>query len=112
MAAKICESCEYKHDSCYCSPNSTCDKYEPVKIVTKKSWEDFRNSGMLWWINMILHTFGWSIVVEIDNDKITNVFPARVRFRGFGEKCNSEGYIKVSQFMKDNSKELLVEAED
>lgn len=28
------------------------------QMVNKKSWKEFRDSGMLWWINMILHTFG------------------------------------------------------
>lgn len=27
-------------------------------MVVEKSWDEFRNSGLLWWINMILHTFG------------------------------------------------------
>lgn len=111
-AAQICENCEYKHDRCYCSPNSTCDRYEPIKMVNRKSWDEFRNNGLLWWINMILHTFGWSIVIEIDEGKIIDVYPARVKFRGFGEKNNTEGYIKISQFMKDNAKELVSEAEN
>ena len=81
-------------------------------MVNKRSWEEFRSSGMLWWINMILHTFGWAIITEIDKDKIIDVYPARVKFRGFGEKNNTEGYIKVSQFMKDNVDVLLEEAND
>lgn len=112
IVSKICENCEHKHDRCYCSPNSTCDKYEHIKMVDKKSWGEFRNNGLLWWINMILHTLGWAIVTEIDEGKIIDVYPARVKFRGFGEENNTEGYIKVSQFMKDNAKELLSEAED
>ena len=28
MAAQICEYCRHKNEGCYCSPNSTCDKYE------------------------------------------------------------------------------------
>lgn len=112
MAAQICENCMHKHERCYCSPNSTCDKYESIKMVNKKSWDEFRNSGLLWWINMILHTFGWAIVTEIDKDKIIDVYPARVKFRGFEEKNNTEGYIKVSQFLKDNIKDLLLEAEE
>lgn len=112
MAAQICESCEHKHDRCYCPPNSTCDEYEPIKMVTKKSWDEFRNSGFLWWINMILHTFGWAIVVTIDDGKIIDVYPARVKFRGFEEKNNDEGYIKVSKYMNENANELLKESMD
>lgn len=82
-------------------------------MVTKKTWKEFRESGFLWWINMILHTFGWAIVVDIDdNGKITDAYPARVKFRGFGEKNNTEGYIKVSQYMKENVSDLLEEAEN
>lgn len=82
-------------------------------MVTKKTWREFRESGFLWWINMILHTFGWAIVVDIDdNGEITDAYPARVKFRVFGEKNNTEGYIKVSQYMKENVSDLLEEAEN
>lgn len=82
-------------------------------MVDKKSWKEFRDSGFLWWINMILHTFGWAIVVDIEEDgTISNAYPARVKFRGFGEKNNAEGYIKVSQYMKDNIDELLEDANE
>lgn len=82
-------------------------------MVTKKTWKEFRESGFLWWINMILHTFGWAIVVDIDdNGEITDAYPARVKFRGFDEKNNTEGYIKVSQYMKENISDLLEEAEN
>lgn len=82
-------------------------------MVTKKTWREFRESGFLWWINMILHIFGWAIVVDIDdNGEITDAYPARVKFRGFGEKNNTEGYIKVSQYMKENVSDLLEEAEN
>lgn len=80
-------------------------------MINKKSWKEFKDSGFLWWINMILHTFGWAIVYEVDdNGEITGVYPARVKFRGFGEQDNSEGYIKVSHFMKENANDLLDEA--
>lgn len=83
-------------------------------LIDKKTWREFRESGMLWFINMILHTFGWSIVYEIDSDtdEISSVFPARVKFRGFSSEYNNEGYIKVSKFLKSNADKLLKEAED
>ena len=79
-------------------------------MVNKKLWEDFKKSGLLWFVNMLLHTFGWAIVYDIEDEKITNVYPARVKFRGFPEQSNTEGYIKVSQYMKDNIDELLEES--
>ena len=80
-------------------------------MIDKKSWDEFRDCKMLWWINMILHTFGWAIVTEIHDDKIINAYPARVKFRGFDEKNNTEGYIGVSQYLVNNAKELLKESE-
>jgi hypothetical protein len=80
-------------------------------MVEKKSWKEFRENGLLWWINMILHTFGWAIVVEInDGNEITAAYPARVKFRGFSEENNTEGYIKVSEYISKNSTELESEA--
>ena len=80
--------------------------------MEKKTWEEFRDCKMLWWINMILHTFGWAIVTEFEDGKITSVYPARVKFRGFDEENNTNGYIGVSKFMVENAEELLKEAED
>lgn len=82
-------------------------------MMNKKSWEEFRTSGMLWWINMILHTFGWAIAYEFDKDgDISEVYPARVKFRGFGEKNNADGYIKVSEYLNNNIADILDEAKN
>lgn len=82
-------------------------------MVGKKTWKEFRDCGMLWWINMILHTFGWAIVVIIkDNGDIIEAYPARVKFRGFDEKSNDEGYIKISEFMEENAKQLADECKE
>lgn len=81
-------------------------------MVKEKSWEEFRESGLLWWINTILHTFGWAIVCEIENDKVKRIYPARVKYRGFAEKDNTDGYIKVSEFIKKNAAELESEAKE
>ena len=82
-------------------------------MVKEKTWKEFRESGLLWWINMILHTFGWAIVIELDeNGEITKVYPARVKFRGFEEGNNSMGYQQVTKYMVDNAEELLRESEE
>ena len=83
-------------------------------MTEKKSWDEFRESGFLWWINMILHTFGWEIVCEYDhqNEKIADVYPARVKFRGFNEDSNSRGYERVSKYMKDNATDLYYESKE
>lgn len=79
-------------------------------MVDRKTWKEFKDSKLLWFVNTIIHTFGWAIVIEIDNDMVTDVYPARVKFRGFSEKINTEGYIGLSKYMKENCEELLKEA--
>jgi len=81
-------------------------------MVDEKSWKEFRESGLLWFVNTILHTFGWALVAELEDEKIKRVYPARVKFRGFIEKINTEGYQKVSKYLKENIEELEREANE
>lgn len=83
------------------------------KMVTRKSWNEFKNNGLLWLINSILHVFGWAIVIVInDSGEITDAYPARVRFRGFTEEINTAHYINISKYLKENADELYKEACD
>ncbi len=75
-------------------------------MVTKKGWSEFRSTGLVLIINQILHIFGWALVFEIEKDEIKNVYPARVKFRGFDNKSTDEAYQKLSKYMLDNAKEL------
>lgn len=82
------------------------------KPVTKKSWKEFRDTGLLVILNQLLHLFGWAIAYELGEEgEIINVYPARVVFRGFSEEVTAKSYKKVSEYMHKNSKELLEEAE-
>ena len=78
--------------------------------MNKKSWEEFRAAGLLWFINSILHVFGWAIVMTVENGVIINAFPARVEYRGFSEKDSSDGYLKVARYMKENAEAIEQEA--
>lgn len=75
----------------------------------RKSWEEFRNTGLLFYINQILHAFGWAIMFEMENGKVIDIYPARVKFRGFTEEAQNKNYKKISVYMKENSEELLKE---
>jgi hypothetical protein len=85
-------------------------------VITKKSWEEFRETGLLLIVNQFLHIFGWAIVFDFEKDEhgqikeLKEVYPARVTFRGFSNKSTEANYKKVSQYMKDNAEELLKEA--
>ena len=70
-------------------------------MIKRISWEQFRQSGMLWWVNRILHTFGLVIVVEVNEDgKVLEAYPAECDYQGFGMEDEIEGFAKVSQYMK------------
>lgn len=80
--------------------------------MEKKTWEEFRKSGLLWFVNTILHLFGWAIVIyKNDNGDIENVSPARVSWRGFNEESNEKGYKNVTKFLSENIEDLLKETE-
>lgn len=81
-------------------------------MVKEKSWEEFRASGLLWFINRTLHMFGWAIVLETNGENVTNAYPARVKFRGFSEDVESDGYIKVSEYLKNNIEEINKESKE
>ena len=80
-------------------------------MVTKKEWSEFRSTGLLLFINQILHVFGWAIVFEMDEDQVKSVYPARVKFRGFNHEDVSDSYEKISKYMKNNASDLYDEAE-
>jgi len=65
-----------------------------MDMTQKKTWDEFRDAGLMWWINMILHTFGWAICFEPDTGI---AYPARVKFRGFDIKNNDIGYEKMQK---------------
>lgn len=76
-------------------------------MVKKKSWKEFQDAGLLWWVNRGLHLFGWAIVIEEEKDgSIINTYPARVSFRGFEYEDEEAGFEKLTRFMKENAADL------
>lgn len=82
------------------------------KPVTKKTWDEFRAAGLLFFINSILHAFGWALVVEVDDDskKVTDCYPARVTFRGFDVESQTEEHIKIADYLAQTANEFPEEA--
>lgn len=76
-----------------------------VKFITGT---EFRDSGALWYINTLLHAFGMAITWNPETDELK---AALVKFRGFGEVNNDEGYRKLTEYMKNNAEELLKDCE-
>lgn len=80
-------------------------------MINKKTWKEFRESGLLWFINTILHAFGWAIVYEIDESgDIIKIYPARIKFRGFSPEVNDHGYFSLGKYLKEHAAEIQDEA--
>jgi len=79
-------------------------------MVEKRSWDEFRETRLLQFANTFLHVFGWAICISVKDGVVTDAYPARVKFRGFDEKNNTEMYIKLSEYMMTNGEILLNEA--
>lgn len=86
---------------------------DETPTVTEASWEEFREAGLLWWINRGLHLFGWAIVVDVDqNDasKVLRVYPARCTFRGFAGESEERGFRKLTKHISDEMPRLFRDA--
>lgn len=90
------------------------NKEGEYSMVDKKEWKEFRETGLLTFINQILHVFGWALVYEfnLETEEISNVYPARVKFRGFKESSVSTSYEKISKYMVENAEKLYEEAKE
>ena len=79
----------------------------------KSTWFEFQNYGLLLFVNLFLHIFGWAIVIaKDDSGNVVSVYPARTKFRGFPEESMTKAYIKLSEYISKNHKKLLAEAKD
>lgn len=76
-------------------------------LVNRKSWKEFRDSQLLWWINRSLQIFGWSIAVEVDADGNYEAYPVRTKFRGFSEEREAEGFALLTEHISRNAECLM-----
>ena len=83
--------------------------FKDGEMVKEISGKEFRDSGLLWYINQQLHLFGVAITWNPDTDEIK---PTLCKFRGSGEKNNNNGYAKVSEYLKNNIQDIIKDLED
>lgn len=82
---------------------STVEAHHPVEPGTnrKHSWTEFREAGMLWLVNRMLHVFGWALVVEVDDatGEEYDAYPVRTEWRGFSPDREELGHTRVSEWI-------------
>ena len=70
---------------------------------------------MLWFINRLLHVFGWAIMLAgdvVDGEVvIKEAYPARVPYRGFSRRDEEEGYGQLARYMRDHAGVLFSEVD-
>lgn len=92
------------------------EKEKPVKQVDmnphleKATWEEFRDSSLLWWINQTLHLFGWCIILEKTANGFLYAVPAKTKYRGFSTERNTKGYRDLTKHIADNIDTLVEDA--
>lgn len=73
---------------------------EPNDVSAKMTWDEFREAGLLWFVNRQLHVFGVALVATIDDaGNATQVGPVRADFRGFSPDREALGFGRVTAFM-------------
>lgn len=82
--------------------------------IDRRTWAQFKETGLLWWANRTLHLFGWAIVFDVEKEtgKVVEVYPARVKFRGFVKELDDAGFIRLTTYMAHHSPELFHEVKD
>lgn len=83
-------------------------------MTEERTWNEFRKSGLLWWVNRALHLFGWAIVVEMNDDgeRVKRAYPARCKFRGFVEESETRGFRNLTNYMNTESEVLLSDLDE
>ena len=85
-------------------------------MFEEKTWEEFRSTGLLVFINSFLHIFGWSLAAIVESDPATGkpqtiaVVPGRTKFRGFSSDSVSNAHKKLAAYMVENAAILQQEA--
>ncbi len=71
-----------------------------------KKWNEFRETGLLVFVNVFLQIFGWSLVIELsDKGKVESVYPKRVTYNGFPENTMTNAFLKIKNYIGIYEKE-------
>ena len=71
-------------------------------MKNKEAWIKFKDSGLLWLINGLLHNFGYVIAYEYDvADDLIDVRPMKADYTGFTRQVQQEGHWALSEYLND-----------
>ena len=76
-----------------------------TEMIEEKTWEEFRKTGLLLFVNQFLHIFGWAIVIEEAQGVENRAFPAKTKFRGFDAETVTKAHADIEKYMREISQE-------
>lgn len=88
----------------------TKDEYD--KLNSQMSWDEFRETGLLQWVNQLLHTFGITIEVQVKDGSVIKAYPKRCEYRGFYRKGTEDMYIKITKFIASSVPKMMQDITD
>lgn len=74
-----------------------------------KEWNEFRETGLLVFVNVFLHIFGYAIALEIEEDEVVSVYPQKVDYNGFNQDSMDRAYERVKKMVKPKVEEITRE---
>lgn len=76
----------------------------PEGIIETKTWAEFRDCKLLWWVNRTIQLFGWVIIVEQNDEGVViGAHPAR----WFDQEFEGEAYKVLTEHIAANRDRLL-----
>lgn len=83
------------------------------EMIEQLPWDEFRDSGLLWFVNRTLHLFGRAICFEYDDaGRFKQVYYARCKFRSFDQKSEEKGFSNIYKFINNNISEIEKDLEE
>lgn len=79
--------------------------------MKRKTWDEFRDTGLFCFVNSFLHMFGWAIVLEKDENNV-EAYPARVDYTGFNESTYEKNYNKVRKLLNEEQQKEIAECDN
>lgn len=77
-----------------------------IDLFDEKTWEEFRESGMLWATNTMLeHLFGWCIVYDYQSNSKLRVIPCTTKCDGIAEIAEKEGREKLIRYLRSKDQD-------
>lgn len=89
--------------------------YQPIQgkeLYEEISWEEFHNTGLLRFVNGLLHIFGLALVLKKEGEGNLKGTICKTKVRGFGKSSSFEHYESVQHYMENSLDRLRTEVFD